>query len=122
MAEKIRRIVPNINTNRMEESVKFYTAFLGLQIAMDMGWIVTLISPNNPSAQISIVREQAPPDVSRSHFSLTIEVGDVDAVHSRAVTQGIEIIYPLTNEPWDVKRFHVVDPNGVTINVMSHNT
>jgi hypothetical protein len=29
-------------------------------------------------------------------------------------------VYPLTNEPWGVRRFFVTDPNGIVINVMSH--
>jgi uncharacterized glyoxalase superfamily protein PhnB len=51
---------------------------------------------------------------------LSIEVDDVDAIHARAVAEGIPIVYPLTTEPWGVRRFHVADPNGVVINVMSH--
>jgi predicted enzyme related to lactoylglutathione lyase len=104
----------------MDESRKFYTEFLGLKVAMDMEWIVTLVSPDNPTAQISLLRSQEA-TTAQTNFSLTIEVPDVDAVHSKAVAKDIKIIYPLTNEPWGVRRFHVVDPNGVVINVMSHN-
>lgn len=115
----IRRVVPNIASDRLEESRRFYTDFLGFQVAMDMGWIVTLASPSNPTAQISLGQrpESAPP---HPPMSLTIEVADVDAVHAAAVARGIPIIYPLTDEPWGVRRFHVADPNGVVINVMSH--
>ncbi len=84
---------------------------------MDMGWIVTLVSPSNPTAQINLMREDAsagrPPD-------LTIEVGDVDAVHAEVVRRGLEIVHPLTDEPWGVRRFFVMDPNGLVLNVMSH--
>jgi uncharacterized glyoxalase superfamily protein PhnB len=52
--------------------------------------------------------------------SMTIEVTDVDAIHAKAIERGIEIVYPLTDEPWGVRRFFVVDPNGMVINVMSH--
>jgi predicted enzyme related to lactoylglutathione lyase len=86
---------------------------------MDMEWIVTLVSPNNPTAQISILQAQEETP-SPGNFSLTIEVADVDAVHAKAIAKDIKIIYPITNEPWGVRRFHVVDPNGVVINVMSH--
>jgi predicted enzyme related to lactoylglutathione lyase len=103
----------------MDESRKFYTEFLGLEVAMDMGWIVTLVSPSNPTAQVSLVRGPAPA-TPQAHLSLTVEVADVDAVHAKAIACGVEIIYPLTNEPWGVRRFHVTDPNGVVINVMSH--
>ncbi len=84
-----------------------------------MDWIVTFASPSNPTAQISLLREpaSAPP---HPHLSLTIEVADVDAVHAKAVAAGLQIVYPLTTEPWGVRRFHVTDPNGVVINVMSH--
>jgi predicted enzyme related to lactoylglutathione lyase len=114
----IRRVVPNIQTERMDESRKFYTELLGLEAAMDMGWIVTLVSPTNPTAQISLVRGAAPP--APHVLSLSIEVADVDAIHTKAVECGVPIVYPLTTEPWGVRRFHVTDPNGVVINVMSH--
>jgi uncharacterized glyoxalase superfamily protein PhnB len=54
------------------------------------------------------------------HPEVTIEVDDVDAVHARAVASGAEIVHPLTDEPWDVRRFFVRDPNGAVINVMQH--
>ena len=114
----IRRIVPNINSSKMEESRNFYVNFLGMNAAMDMGWIVTYVSPNNPTAQISLLRSEEA--IPQTNFSLTIEVDDVDEMHTIAMSNNIEIIYPLTDEPWGVRRFHVVDPNGVVINVMKH--
>jgi uncharacterized glyoxalase superfamily protein PhnB len=33
---------------------------------------------------------------------------------------GLEIAYPLTDEPWGVRRFFVVDPSGTVLNIMSH--
>jgi uncharacterized glyoxalase superfamily protein PhnB len=51
---------------------------------------------------------------------MTIEVDDVDAVHSKAFGLGLRVVYPLTDEPWGVRRFFVTDPNGVVINVMIH--
>ena len=48
-------------------------------------------------------------------MSLSIEVADVDAVHAQAVPSGVPMVYPLTVEPWGVRRFHVTDPNGVVI-------
>jgi predicted enzyme related to lactoylglutathione lyase len=97
----------------------FYAGFLGLRAAMDMGWIATYVSPDNPTAQISVVRGEAPPDATRL-VSLSVEVEDVDRMHQEAVTRGYPIVYPLTNEPWGVRRFHVADPNGVVVNVMCH--
>lgn len=115
----IKRVVPDIQSDRMDESRKFYTEFLGFDVAMDMGWIVTLASPTNRTAQINLLRApaSAPP---QSHLAMSIEVADVDATHAKAVALGLSIVYPLTSEPWGVRRFFVTDPNGVVINVMSH--
>ena len=115
----VRRIVPDLTTNRLEESREFYTAVLGLQVGMDMGWIVTLVSRENPLAQLNLIQGDPPADTGPA-VAVSIEVGDVDAVHDAAVAAGSEIVYPLTNEPWGVRRFHVRDPNGVCINVMRH--
>lgn len=113
----IKRIVPDITSERMDESRKFYTEFLGLDLAMDMGWILTFVSPGNPTAQITLL--QAPAS-GVPNPNVSIEVEDVDAVHARAVELGLQIVYPLTNEPWGVRRFFVADPNGVVVNVLSH--
>ena len=115
----IRRVVPDINTNHMEESVKFYTDLFGFQVVMDMNWIVTLASPSNVTAQINLLKNQSPSS-QQTGLALSIEVADVDVVHAKAVALGIKIVYPLTNEPWGVRRFHVADPNNIIINVMMH--
>jgi 3-polyprenyl-4-hydroxybenzoate decarboxylase len=36
------------------------------------------------------------------------------------VRRGLEIVYPLTDESWGVRRFFVIDPNRVVLNVVSH--
>ena len=117
----IKRVVPNITTDRVEESRGFYVSLLGFQVAMDMGWIVTLASPSNPTAQLSLVRGEVA-DVAPQRVTLSIEVPDVDEIHAKAISHGHQIVYPLTDEPWGVRRFHVADPNGVTVNVLSHIT
>jgi uncharacterized glyoxalase superfamily protein PhnB len=51
---------------------------------------------------------------------VTVEVADVDAVHAEAVRRGLELVHPLTEEPWGMRRFFVKDANGVVLNVASH--
>ncbi len=48
------------------------------------------------------------------------QVDDVDAAYAAAVREGAEIVHPLTDEPWGVRRFFVRDPDGHVINVLSH--
>jgi catechol 2,3-dioxygenase-like lactoylglutathione lyase family enzyme len=115
----VRRIVPDIKSKLLATSRQFYVDVLGLELAMDMGMIVTLVSPTNPTAQVSLVRD----DESAAILpQISVEVTDVDDVHARAVSRGFKVVYPLTNEPWGVRRFFVTDPNGTVINVMCHIT
>ena len=43
---------------------------------------------------------------------MSIWVDDVDAVHERALAEGLEITHPPTDEPWNVREFHVRHPDG----------
>jgi catechol 2,3-dioxygenase-like lactoylglutathione lyase family enzyme len=113
----IRRVVPDISSERIDESRDFYVGLLGFRVAMDMGWVVTFASPANPTAQITLLRDDAS---SRAVAQVTFEVADVDAIHAEAVRRGAEIVYPLTDEAWGVRRFFVRDPNGVVLNIMCH--
>ncbi len=114
----IRRVVPHLRADDMAASRGFYEGFLGLDVAMDLGWILTFASPTNPTAQLNLYDAAAPPESLQPQMS--IEVDDVDAVHADAVGRGIEVVYPLTDEPWGVRRFFARDPNGHVVNVLSH--
>jgi catechol 2,3-dioxygenase-like lactoylglutathione lyase family enzyme len=113
----VKRIVPNFRSDDPAAGRAFYGDVLGLGLAMDMDWIVTFVSPVNPTAQVSLIREDAS---GPAHPDASVEVDDVDATHAKAVDRGFEVVYPLTDEPWGVRRFFVRDPNGVVINVMGH--
>ena len=88
---------------------------LGLEVAMDLGWVATVASPANPSAQVNIISNGDP-----SAPGISVEVADVDAVHARAVERGLEIAYELRDEDWGVRRFMLREPSGTVVNVVSH--
>jgi catechol 2,3-dioxygenase-like lactoylglutathione lyase family enzyme len=113
----VRRIVPDIRSKQLDTSRQFYVDVLGLEVAMDMGFVVTLRSSTNPTAQVSLMRDDGSSAILPQ---MSVEVADVDDVHARAVSRGFKVVYPLTNEPWGVRRFFVTDPNGTIINVMCH--
>jgi catechol 2,3-dioxygenase-like lactoylglutathione lyase family enzyme len=114
---RIRRVVPNVQGDRVAESRAFYEDVIGLKLGMDLGWIVSFGSPTNPTAQLSVISRDASAGV---HPDVSIEVEDVDVVHAQALAHGAEILHPLTDEPWGVRRFFVRDPNGAVVNVMMH--
>jgi catechol 2,3-dioxygenase-like lactoylglutathione lyase family enzyme len=111
----IRRAVPNIGSNQPAETRDFFVDLLGFEVAMDLDWVVTVASPTNPSAQITIVGNDDP-----AAPGISVEVTDVDAVHARAVERGFEIEYSLRDEEWGVRRFMLREPSGTIVNVLSH--
>lgn len=113
---KIRRIVPDLHGDPAA-SREFYEEVIGLELGMDLGWIATWASTSNETAQLSVMSEDATAPVTPD---VTIEVEDVDQVFARASERGLEIVHPVTDEPWGVRRFFVRDPTGAVINVMRH--
>ena len=111
----INRAVPNIKSERPAETRDFFVDLLGFEVVMDIGWVVTLASPTNPSVQVTIIGNDDP-----AAPGISVEVADVDAVHAKAVEQGLEIAYPLRDEEWGVRRFMLREPSGLTVNVLSH--
>ena len=111
----INRAVPNISSDRAGESRDFFTELLGFEVAMDLGWVVTVVSPTNPTAQVTIVGTDDP-----AAPGISVEVDDVDAVHAKVVERGLEIAYALRDEDWGVRRFMLREPSGTIVNVLSH--
>ncbi|MEU9210911.1 VOC family protein [Streptomyces sp. NPDC048415] len=112
----VRRVVPNVQSVALKESAEFY-GLLGFEEVMNHGWIVTLASAGNPAVQVSLMTEDATAPVAPD---MSIEVEDVDAAYAEMRRSGAEIVHPLTDEEWGVRRFFVRDPNGRVVNVLSH--
>ena len=111
----IDRAVPNIRSNHPGETRDFFTELLGFEQAMDLGWVMTVASPTNPSVQVTIIGNDDP-----AAPGISVGVDDVDAVHARALERGLEIAYPLRDEEWGVRRFMLREPSGTMVNVVSH--
>lgn len=112
----VRRVVPNLTVGDVDAARDVYVGTLGLIEVMNHGWILTLADADRRH-QISLMTKDltAPvnPDVS-------VEVDDVDAAHDQAVSAGLRIVHPLTDEDWGVRRFFFQDPSGNVVNVLGH--
>ena len=107
--------MPNIKSEQPAATRDFFVELLGFEVAMDIGWVMTLASPTDPAVQVTIISndDMAAPGIS-------VGVADVDAVHARAVEQGFEIVYPIRDEEWGVRRFMLREPSGTVVNVVAH--
>jgi catechol 2,3-dioxygenase-like lactoylglutathione lyase family enzyme len=111
----ISRAVPNIRSDRPAETRDFFVDLLGLEVSMDLGWIVTVASPTDPAVQVSIISNDDP-----AAPGISVGVADVDAVHAKAVERALDIVYPIRDEDWGVRRFMLREPSGTIVNVVSH--
>ena len=113
----VLRIVPNVAVNDTDEAKEFYAAILGLEVLMDMGWIVTFGTQTEASTQISVMtqggNETPVPDIS-------IEVDDLESTLDRLRLAGHAPEYGPATEEWGVRRFFVRDPSGKLINILTH--
>lgn len=114
----VRRIVPDLHADDPGSAEAFYRDVLGLTKAMDLGWVAAYSDPATPSAQIIVIRED---ETAPVRPAVSIEIDDVDAAHAAALRAGAEIVHPLTDEPWGVRRFFVRDPaTGAVLNILQH--
>jgi catechol 2,3-dioxygenase-like lactoylglutathione lyase family enzyme len=111
----ISRAVPNIKSERPAETRDFFVDLLGFEGGDGPGVGRNRRITDQPSAQVTIVGndDMAAPGIS-------VEVADVDTVHTTAVERGFEIVYPLRDEEWGVRRFMLREPSGTVVNVVSH--
>lgn len=112
----VRRVVPNVQSEAVPESREFYR-LLGFEEVMNLGWIMTLASSSSPTAQVSFIASDKTASVTPD---MSVEVDDVDAAYTVMRESGAEIVHPLQDEEWGVRRFFVRDPNGRVVNVLSH--
>jgi catechol 2,3-dioxygenase-like lactoylglutathione lyase family enzyme len=113
----VNRIVANLSCSSVADAAPFYKDVFGLEPVMDHGWIATLADPLHPDVQISLLTSDATAPVSAD---VSLQVDDVDAAYAAAKAAGAEIVHPLTDEAWGVRRFFVRGPDGHVLNVLSH--
>lgn len=117
----IRRAIPVVHTDDPDGTRAFYVDLLGFRVAMDQRGMLMLVSPTEPTTQVIVA--WAAPDASDPQVlrvDMSVEVADVDTVHADAVARGLDVVYPLTDEPWGIRRFFVREPSGTVVNVASH--
>ncbi|MEK8088644.1 VOC family protein [Thermithiobacillus plumbiphilus] len=114
---KVKRIIADIQAANPSEADAFYRGVLGLELAMDHGWIRTYTGDARMTVQISVASEGGS-GTEVPHLS--VEVDDLDEALRRVQEAGIGIEYGPAVEPWGVRRFYVRDPMGRLVNILQH--
>ena len=115
---RVSGVVPNLRVVDIAAARNFYMEYLGLSVeGFNLGWVAHYQSPDG-QAHVQLVTgdAEAPQDAV-----ISVHVGSgVEEAYEEAKRRGFEIVYPLTQEPWGLRRFFVRAPDGNVINVTSH--
>lgn len=111
---RVVRVTADVTVPDLDEARAFYTEFLGLA-EQDMGldWVTRVVVPSS-SEHIQLLSLDA---TAPENPQLTIKVDDVEEAYATAQRRGYEIVYPLTTEPWGIRRFFVRAPGGTVLNI-----
>ncbi|PFG29795.1 VOC family protein [Paramicrobacterium agarici] len=109
------RAVPILTVANLDEAIERHSRLLGLDVIMNHGWVAFLGAADGPHFGLMTADATAP-----ENPVMSLEVADVDAAYASARETGIEIVHPLQNEEWGVRRFFFRDADGTVVNVLSH--
>ena len=115
---RVTSVIPNLRVADIAAARDFYADYLGLSVeAFDLGWVARFESPDGRARVQLVTRDATAPEDS----VISVTVGDdVDEAYAEAQRRGYEIVHPLTDEPWGIRRFFVRAPNGTVVNVAGH--
>ena len=115
---RVTGITANLPVAEIATASEFYREYLGLSVeAMNLGWVARYASPDGrASIQLVSGDASAPQD-----SVISVHAGpDVDEAYAEARRRGYEIVHPLTDEPWGVRRFFVRAPDGNIYFICQH--
>ena len=102
---RVTSIAANLPVADITAAHGFYTDYLGLSVEeFNLGWVARFRSPDG-GAWLQLVAR----DATAPHDSvITARVGrDLDEAYTEATRRGFEIVHPLTEEAWGLRRFFV---------------
>src|SRR3979409_1338659 len=99
---RVTGIVANLRVADIAAGRYFYTDFLGLSVeGFNLGWVANYRSPSGGATVQLVTRDATAPIDS----VISVHVGSgVDDAYAEAKRRGYEIVYPLSEEAWGVRR------------------
>ena len=120
----IKDLYSIVVTERRAECRDFYVRWFGFQVVFEASWFVYLAATGDRPFGLAFMAPDHPSrPPGRDPFNgkgllLTLQVEDATAEFGRLKGGGVEIAYPLHDEPWGQRRFAVHDPSGIWVDVI----
>ncbi len=114
---RVISVIADLHVADIASARGFYADYLGLSTEeFNMGWVARYTCPDTGANVQLVTRDASAPEDP----VVSIKVDDVEAALEEARQRGYQIVYPLTTEPWGVRRFFVRAPDGNVFNIAQH--
>src|SRR5262245_11250258 len=115
---------PVVVTDELHKCRDFYGRWFGFKVVFESSWFVLLQGGGEHPTSLAFMHSSHPsspptpaPFDGGGSF-ITFQVADAAAEFARVSDAGLECDLPLTEEPWGQRRFGVVDPAGMWVDVV----
>ena len=112
-------------TKDLKTSKEFYTKWFDFEIVFESGFFILFTSGGKKPISIAFMSEEHPSSPpsnpalnSKAGVFLTLQVDDAKSFYEKLKKAGLKIYYALKDEPWGQRRFGVIDPNGMYIDIV----
>jgi catechol 2,3-dioxygenase-like lactoylglutathione lyase family enzyme len=117
-------------TKDLKATKDFYVKWFNFQIYFESSFFILLAAVSgDKSFSIGFIDEvhpSSPPDISamdgKSAVFLTLQVEDAQMEYEKLQKEGLNIYYHLKDEDWGQRRFGIVDPNGMYVDIVQQTT
>lgn len=122
--EHLQEVYTAFVTDDVKKCKVFYEQWFGFTPVFVSSWFILLQSPGKKAFFLAFMNEEHPstppyPKAMKGDAAfLTLQVGDAKKVYDAMLKGGLKIFYPLKDEDWGQRRFAVIDPNGMHIDVV----
>jgi predicted enzyme related to lactoylglutathione lyase len=111
------KVFANLRVADIEDAKSFYGGYLGLtHEEFNLGWVARLSSPD-AGARLQLVTDDR---TAAEDSVISVCTDDIDGAYAEAQELGYEIVHPLTEEAWGLRRFFVRAPDGNVVNIVNH--
>jgi catechol 2,3-dioxygenase-like lactoylglutathione lyase family enzyme len=107
----VRGIVANIAADKLDAAKAFYGDTLGMNVVMNLGWIMTFAADATMAPQVSVAIEGGSGTPVRELLYRQMTQSDD---HRRLLDAGVTIEYGPVTEPWGGRR-HADAPAGALL-------
>jgi len=115
---------PILVTDKLRDCRDFYRRWFGFEVSFEASWFVLLQSGGAGPTMLAFMHPEhpssppSPAPYDGNGAFVTFQVADAEAEYRRVVAAGLACDLPLTDEPWGQRRFGVIDPAGMWVDVV----